>query len=272
MPIKLLVLDIDGTIAGKSNQVSQPVKDAIAAVQEQGIEVAIATGRMYRSACRFHQDIASKMPLTAYNGAWVQHPLTEEMYQHQPVPTPIVEQLLTYLEQKDWKSQIEVHCYVADQVYVRQITDHTRIYEQRSGVSAIAVDDWRCLFDSPLTKILAIGQEIPVIEHLSRELAQIYTPEDVFFTQSYPQYLEFIHPQANKGEAIRYLAEQVLDLESDEIMAIGDGLNDFQMLEYAGVSVAMGNAPETLKGIADWVAPDVEADGVASALQEFFSI
>jgi HAD superfamily hydrolase (TIGR01484 family) len=61
--IKLLVLDIDGTIAGQSNTLSHPVKEVIAAVQAKGIKVAIATGRMYCSALRFHQEIGSTLPL-----------------------------------------------------------------------------------------------------------------------------------------------------------------------------------------------------------------
>ncbi|MFM7372484.1 MAG: HAD family hydrolase, partial [Sphaerospermopsis kisseleviana] len=72
--IKLLVLDIDGTIAGHDNQVSDTVQQAIKAVQAKGIQVAIATGRMYCSALRFHQDIQSNLPLVAYQGAWIQDP------------------------------------------------------------------------------------------------------------------------------------------------------------------------------------------------------
>lgn len=80
--IKLLVLDIDGTIAGESNNINEPVKEAIAAAKAQGIQVAIATGRMFRSALRFHQDIGSTLPLIAYQGAWIQDPSSQQMHQH----------------------------------------------------------------------------------------------------------------------------------------------------------------------------------------------
>ncbi|MGA9382578.1 MAG: HAD-IIB family hydrolase, partial [Phormidium sp.] len=83
--IKLLVLDIDGTIAGESNQITEAVKQAIKAVQAKGVKVAIATGRMYRSALRFHQVIASDLPLMVYQGALIKDPATDKVLQHLPV-------------------------------------------------------------------------------------------------------------------------------------------------------------------------------------------
>ena len=74
--IKLLVLDIDGTIAGQSNRVSETVIKTLQTVQERGIKVALATGRMYCSALRFHEAIKSGLPIVAYNGAWIQDPLS----------------------------------------------------------------------------------------------------------------------------------------------------------------------------------------------------
>ncbi len=88
--IKLLVLDIDGTIAGESNEISQTVKQAIQAAQKRGVQVAIATGRMYRSALRFHQEIGSTTPLLAYQGAWIQDPLTQQMHRHLSVAKQLV--------------------------------------------------------------------------------------------------------------------------------------------------------------------------------------
>ncbi|MDD1428556.1 Cof-type HAD-IIB family hydrolase, partial [Dolichospermum sp. ST_sed9] len=94
--IKLLVLDIDGTIAGHSNTLSQTVKEVVAAVQAKGIQVAIATGRMYCSALRFHQEIGSTLPLVAYQGAWIQDPKDDKLHRHLSVSTEIAHQLLEY--------------------------------------------------------------------------------------------------------------------------------------------------------------------------------
>ena len=79
--------------------ISHPVKEVIAAVQAKGIKVAIATGRMYCSALRFHQEIGSTLPLVAYQGAWIQDPNTQEIHRHLSVSTEIALQLLEYFEQ-----------------------------------------------------------------------------------------------------------------------------------------------------------------------------
>ncbi|WP_310483923.1 HAD family hydrolase, partial [Chamaesiphon sp. VAR_48_metabat_403] len=97
--IKLLIVDIDGTIAGESNQVSTKVKQAIQAVRDRGIRVGIATGRMYKSALRFHQEIAADMPIIAYQGAWIQDPATGTKHRHCPVPIDIAKELVDYFEQ-----------------------------------------------------------------------------------------------------------------------------------------------------------------------------
>jgi len=73
----------------------------------------------------------------------------------------------------------------------------------------------------------------------------------------------------NKGNGVRYLAEELLGLSSSNVMTIGDNFNDIEMLEYAGIGVAMGNAPADVKAVAKWVAPSVEQDGAAAAIEEF---
>jgi len=77
------------------------------------------------------------------------------------------------------------------------------------------------------------------------------------------------NPLVNKGEAVRYLAEDLLGLSAKNIMAIGDNFNDIEMLYYAGFGIAMGNAPLEVQAIAQWVAPSVEQDGVATAIEAF---
>jgi hydroxymethylpyrimidine pyrophosphatase-like HAD family hydrolase len=84
-----------------------------------------------------------------------------------------------------------------------------------------------------------------------------------------PTFLEAANTHVNKGNAVRYLAEEMLGLESHNVMTIGDNFNDVEMLDYAGISVAMGNAPTEVQAIADWVAPSVELDGAAVAIKKF---
>lgn len=267
--IKLLVLDIDGTITGHSNTLSVTVKEVIAAVQAKGIKVAIATGRMYCSALRFHQEIGSTLPLIAYQGAWIQDPGNDKIHRHLPVSREITQQLLEYFEQPDLRSLLSVHFYINDQLYVREITKETDNYQQRCGVNAIPVGDLRQLLDHEPTKILALSEDANLTQQLLADLRLRYKPTDLYMTTSVPTFLEAANTHVNKGHAVRYLVEEMLGLESHHVMTIGDNFNDLEMLSYAGISVAMGNAPPEVQAIANWVAPSIELDGAAVAIEKF---
>lgn len=268
MDIRLLVLDIDDTIAGKSNTVSDGVRQAIELVQNKGIRVALATGRMYYSAKRFHDLIASDLPIISYNGAWIQCPLTGVRHYHFPIASEIASELFSYFEQPEWLNKLEIHCYIDDRLYVQEITPKTEIYRKRSGIEPVLVEDLRSILEQETTKILAIG-EPQYIGKLLSNLQQIYPREKLYLTQSTPVYFEATHPQASKGFGVRFLAEELLQIKADQVMAIGDNFNDLEMLEYAGLGIAMGNAPDPVKQVSQWVAPDVEKDGVALAIKKF---
>lgn len=269
LDIRLLVLDIDGTIAGLSNHVREPVKQAIRKAQRKGIQVAIATGRMYCSALRFHQDVGSSLPLIAYQGAWIQDPATQQLHLHLPVSRPTAEQLLNYFETEALRPLLSVHFYINDQLYVREITRETELYAQRAEIQPLPVGDLRQVLATEPTKILALSDDVEIIDQLLGNLRQKYTPAELYLTKSVATFFEATNPAVNKGAAVRYLAEEMLGLKAENVMAIGDNFNDVEMLEYAGLGVAMGNAPADVQAIAQWVAPSVEQDGAATAIEAF---
>ena len=267
--IKLLVLDIDGTIAGESNKISNRVIKAVKAAQAKGIQVAIATGRMYCSALQYHAQIGSTLPLITYQGAWIQDPVSQKIHQHLSVPREIALKLLDYFEQPSLRQLLSVHFYINDQLYVREVTEETKIYGQRSGITPIPVGDLRSCLNNEPTKILALCQDTEVIDQLLDNLRLQYTPAELYLTKSVATFFEATNPLVNKGAAVRYVAEELLGLQKTNVMTVGDNFNDVEMLEYAGIGVAMGNAPTQVKAIANWVAPNVEQDGAAAAIEEF---
>ena len=269
LDIRLLVLDIDGTIAGQSNDVREPVKQAIRSAQAKGVQVAIATGRMYCSALRFYHEVGSTLPLLAYQGAWIQDPATQQIYQHLPVSRTTAEALLDYFESDALRSLLSVHFYINDQLYVREVTPETKIYAERADIQPMPVGDLRKTLDSEPTKVLALSDDTAIIEQMLGSLRKQYSPAELYLTKSVATFFEATNPAANKGTAVRYLAEEVLGLTAQNVMTIGDNFNDLEMLEYAGLGVAMGNAPAQVQAIANWVAPDVEEDGAAAAIEAF---
>jgi Cof subfamily protein (haloacid dehalogenase superfamily) len=267
--IKLLILDIDGTIAGKSNQVSTRVKKAIQATQAKGIRVGIATGRMYKSALRFHHEIGADFPIIAYQGAWIQDPATGKTHRHLPLPVAAARELIDYFEQSHLFDKLSIHVYRDDRLYVRDINPDTELYIGRSGIPAHPVGDLRTILTDRPTKILAMSEDIELINRLLLDLQQCYPKEELHITTSVPIFLEATNAGVNKGTAIDYIGKELLGITAANVLAIGDNYNDVEMLDYAGIGVAMGNAPSDVQSIADWVAPNIESDGVAVAIEKF---
>ncbi|NJK65083.1 MAG: HAD family phosphatase [Synechococcaceae cyanobacterium SM2_3_1] len=263
--IRLLVLDIDGTISGESNQITPAVLETLNRVRHQGIDVAIATGRMYRSAVRFHQEIQASMPLSTYQGALIRQPEDGQTHRHWLVDTVLAQKLLdAYADYP-----LAIHIYIDDQLYVKEMNPLSQAYAERSQVPAQLFSQYPDPQSFRATKILAMTEDTDLIDELTIIIQAQFPADQLYFTRSTPTFLEATHAAVNKGSAVKYLAEGMLGLTADQVMTIGDSDNDIEMLQYAGIGVAMGNAKPEIKAIADWIAPSVEEDGVVAAIEEF---
>jgi len=266
--IALLVLDIDGTLCGASNEIAPPTLEAIAAVQDRGVQVAIATGRMYRSALRFQKTIGATLPLVAYQGALIHCPEADRTHLDLRIDRQVALDLLDLYEQPQWRDRLSVHAYDGDRLYVRELTPGSRRYAERTRVQPEVIGDLRPLLDREpsVTKLLALSPNPDEIAELWPQVEAQFRDRPVYLTRSNAWFIEAAHPNAHKGHGVRYLAENVLGLTADQVMFVGDNFNDFEAITYAGLGVAMGDAPDPVKAIAQWVAPDVEACGVAHAI------
>jgi Cof subfamily protein (haloacid dehalogenase superfamily) len=177
--------------------------------------------------------------------------------------------IVDYFESDALRSILSVHFYINDQLYVRKVTPETKIYAERANIQPMPVGDLRKTLHSEPTKVLALSDDTAIIEQMLGSLRKQYTPAELYLTKSVATFFEATNPAAHKGTAVRYLAEEMLGLSAQNVMTIGDNFNDVEMLEYAGLGVAMGNAPAQVQAIANWVAPDVEEDGAAAAIEAF---
>ena len=265
--IGLLVLDIDGTIAGESNHVSPAVIEAVAAVQAKGVKVAIATGRMYQSSVRFHQAIRSDMPLAAYQGAWIEDPRDGTHHHHHHLPSDMAQLLVEQLSEMPLDA---IHVYIDDDLYIQKFNPMSEWYANRSQVKLHYLEN--ADFDqllTPPTKVLGMASDPALIDQVLATMRDRFSPDELYLTKSIPTFFEAAHPGVNKGVAVKYMAEKLLGLTAAEVMVCGDSHNDLEMFVYAGTAIAMGNGPEDVQAQGDWVAPSVDDDGVAVAIKKF---
>lgn len=262
MSIKLVAIDLDDTLLDNSRAISPRARAAIAAAVAQGVTVTVATGRMFPSALPYAQQLALDVPLITYNGALVRCGLSGETILHTPVDPATAAAVLALFRERGWYVQV----YLDDVLYVRERDENARKYEEIAGITAVPVGDRLWSLEGAPTKLLAMAdpERIPEIDAAVRAACG----DRVYTAASKPYYLEITNPAATKGAALAFLAGR-LGIGRDQVMAIGDSVNDLDMIEYAGLGVAMGNASRQVQEAADFVTAANDADGVAAAIEEF---
>jgi Cof subfamily protein (haloacid dehalogenase superfamily) len=159
-----------------------------------------------------------------------------------------------------------VNAYVDDELYVAAATPEAHAYADLNKVEMHVVGDLReWLRDAP-TKLVAVGDPQALTE-LENELKPRFAGT-LFVSKSLPHFLEFAHPDVNKGSGLTFLAER-LGFTPEQTVACGDGENDRELLDWAGLGVAVANAHDEILARADLVVPDVEHEGVAVLLETY---
>jgi Cof subfamily protein (haloacid dehalogenase superfamily) len=266
--IRLLVLDIDGTILDESNRMRDSVARAIKAAQHHGVAVAIATGRLYQSSLHAYDSVGSTLPLICYEGALIRQPDTGVVHRHWPLEPGVVAQVLDETERLGANGSVSVHCHVQDNLYVSNMNDASTTYFAGSGIELIVGRDLRQLLNQATTKVMVLSDDFEVITRLSSQLKNSHSRTQVRQYKSITL-LEVFDPAVNKRLAVSYLVEEIMALRPENVMAIGDDFTDIELLQYAGIGVAMGNAPAAVKAFADWVTTTIEDDGVAKAVEKW---
>lgn len=261
MAIKLIACDLDGTLLDEDNRISERTKAAVKAAQAQGVRFCIATGRMFRSARQFADLLELETPIISYNGALIKDTVTENILRSAPLDISVAEQVLFYCRENDWY----VQKYVNDNLYVKALTGYAERYSKRVNVPVIAEGDDFCkLLQAPDKLMLVVDpDEQPKI---LAKLKQVFA-KDVFITTSNNRFIEIIRPNVNKGSALAYLSDY-FNIDKAEVMALGDSFNDMEMIEFAGLGIAVENAAQELKEVCDFVTSSNLEDGVAFAIEK----
>jgi hypothetical protein len=257
-----LALDLDGTLIGKDLILSPRVRGTISAAVARGAQVTLVTGRMFQSTLPFAQELGVTLPLICYQGALIRDPVSREVLYHQPVPLPLARQVIQVVRQ--WG--LHVNVYVDDELYVERLTPEAERYGSISKVPIHLVGDLLSFLSTDPTKLVIVSDEA-TIDRAVREL-QSHFGEALYVTESYPIFCEIAHPGCNKGRSLEWLAARY-GFPREEVLAIGDGPNDVEMIRWAGLGIAMGNAPEEVRAAADWVTGTVQEEGAALALERF---
>lgn len=258
--IKLIATDIDGTILKYNYEFNQEVKDCIKKLTQSGVKVVLVTGRMHEATKHIAEELGLDTPIVSYQGGLVKYN-GETLYERN-LDQKSAKEIVTWAK----KNKVHLNLYMNDELYVEKDSPTIRRYIIQ-GISHFNIKSFDEINLEKINKMLLINYEDENKVTMWKEYLQAKYKE-VHFIKSTPYYCEICHPEATKACAVNFLKEY-WELESEEVMTIGDQNNDIDLLSAGGIKVAMGNATEELKAVADYTTDTVENNGFVKAVEKF---
>jgi len=274
MPYRLLALDVDGTLLDPGGNLRPAVQQAIADVRRRGIRVILCTGRRFRSALPISRALQLDTPLVVHNGALVKDPISTETL-HQTVLHPTVyQQAVECLRQLSvpmlyvdaFNENIDIltenmqRAHPFQQAYLTDNLAHCRIVPDLNAPPAYGVVLMSIMAE--VTHLLPLRSQLMETLGASAHL-------HLLINKNYQGHiLEVLPPNVSKWNALRQLAAAE-GVSAESIVAVGDDENDMQMIQHAGLGIAMDNAPENVKAVADHVTGHNAEDGLVQAIKRF---
>lgn len=263
MDYRLVAIDIDGTLLTPELEISDATVKVIRKAIENGVVITLSTGRMYLAALSFAEMLQLDVPLITCNGALTKCSVTGKVYDTKTIPAEYCSEILQYCR----ANRISTSIYNNDEIFIEKGSANYEIHEYMDKSEPQVVEDLSRVLDGSIIKLLINSNEKKALEYHTNALYDKYGDKLNFYF-SLPYFVEIVNISANKRNALESLAEQ-LDIKREEIIAIGDNYNDMDMIQYAGLGVAMGNAPQYLKEQADFVTRSNDEDGVMYVIEKF---
>ena len=283
MTIRLLALDLDGTLLNSHGELSERNRNAVRDARERGVRVAVVTGRRFRDARPIALELGLDVPLIAHNGALTKHARTLETVAVLPLPLAAARQALSVgqaegadaLVSDDHEGlgvMVYDHLSGDNKALLRYVAWARRVHGKEGEDAVREVPSLADYLDHEPVHVAFSGGCVAMTalnETLQRELGHSVKILATMYPKTDFALLDIVHPEASKGVGVAAVALE-LGVAQTEVMAIGDNFNDLDMLCYAGTSVVMGNAEASLlemKGFHTTAAND--DDGVAEAIEKF---
>ena len=219
----------------------------------------VVTGRMVQSLRRVLAPAGLPDPVICYQGAAVVD-ADGTWLLHVPIELELARDAIAAVEAEGYDPNV----YVGDELYVSRVTAGSRAYADFQRIPIHEVGDVKAWLPAPPTKIVCVGDPVELDAVGERMRARF--GDRLWVTKSLPKFLEFATLGVSKGSGLDFLSRH-LGFSRERTVAFGDGENDVELVEWAGYGVAVANAHERVKEVADWVCPPAAEEGVAQVLE-----
>ncbi len=283
MPIRLLALDLDGTLLNSRGELSQRNRDAIQSARAAGVRVAVVTGRRFRDARPLALELGLDVPVISHNGALTKHARSLETVNATLLPLPAAREVLRVgretgsdtmvSDDPDGKGVLLYDCVSENNhALTRYIAWSRRIHGDEADDAVRQVPSLEEYLDHPPVHISFSGtcEKMKSFRaHLEKEIGNAVRVLSTEYLRQDFTLLDVLNPQASKGIGVAAAAGEY-GLAPDEVMAVGDNYNDLEMLHFAGTGVLMGNADPSLREHGEFhITASNDEDGVAVAIEQF---
>ena len=265
MSYKMIVLDLDDTLLKNDGTISRKTKKTLKKAKEDGVKVVLASGRPTFAI----ESVANALELEKYGGYIISYNgarIIECKSRKELYAANITREEVQELYQMSQENEAYIQTYIGDNIIASQSNKFTDIEKQITGMEIIIPDDFSSYVQQEVVKVIVL-QEPERLKELEKQWKPL-VENKLYMTISKPFFLEFMNLEVDKGKSILRLGK-MLGIDAEEIIAIGDSYNDITMIQAAGLGVAMGNAVETVKEIANYITEDNEHDGVAAVVEKF---
>jgi len=260
MKYKLLATDLDGTLLNSKSEISEHTRKTILKAMEQGMMFVPSTGRPLCGVERFATQFPGDFPVIVYNGAAVVMSKSKRVLFSQNLNRADAKEVY----QLGCERGVPIIIWEGETLHVSHICFEIELYQTITSATLHVLEDFDKLGD--IVKMIWL---VPAEDgrRLTLELGARFAGRMNVHT-SHPCLLEFVDVKASKGLALAAIGE-AYGVSAGEMIAAGDGYNDVSMLNYAGLSVAMSNAPEEIRQLCKHVTCSNDEDGVAKVVEEF---
>jgi Cof subfamily protein (haloacid dehalogenase superfamily) len=262
-PIRLIAIDLDGTLLSTRKQVSPRNATALRRAQDRGIRIVIASARPPRSVRAIYRLLQLDTLQINYNGALIWDDPAAHAVFHRPLDGSLALRMIEMARRQF--DEVIVHCEVLDRWCTDRINDAFTTETGRLFKPDL-VTDLPTICRQPITKLMFLGQP-RIITQIEAELMLQFS-DRVAIVRQEGELLQIMDRRVGKALALRKVA-RAYDVDMQEVMAIGDATNDVGMLQLAGLAVAMANGHPAARAVADYIAPTNDDDGVHAALVHF---
>ncbi|WP_019153277.1 Cof-type HAD-IIB family hydrolase [Robertmurraya massiliosenegalensis] len=264
----LIALDLDGTLLTDEKTLSEATKKVITKAKEDGHVVMIATGRPFRSSEMYYHELNLNTPIVNFNGAFVHHPLSKNWgVYHNPLDINVAKDVVDVCYQHEFHNIV---AEVIDQVYFHYHDERLLDVFSMGNPSVTTGDLREFLTDSPTSMLIHTEEE--QLKTIRSHLSDVHAEFIDHRSWAAPWHvIEIVRHGLNKAIGIQKVSDY-MNIPKERIIAFGDEDNDFEMIEYAGRGVAMGNAIDQLKNIANDTTLTNEEDGVAVYLNDLLNL